>query len=232
MRAVESVRSFVCYPNLDVKLLSSHGGITAAIDGVSHQATEDIAAMTTLPNMKVLVPCDTVSAARLFDVAMETPGPVFARLMRDPLFDLYGPGEEFVLGGSKRVRQGSDVTIVAYGDVVFQALEAAETLASSGIEAEVLDFYSVKPWDRAALERSLARTGALVVVENHQARNGLGYELGVWCLKHRPVPFENLGLQDTFAESGSYARVLSKYGMAAASVAAAARSVVGAKRAR
>jgi len=232
MRAVESVRSFVCYPNLDVKLLSSHGGITAAIDGVSHQATEDIAYMTTLPNMKVLVPADTASATRLFDVAMETPGPVFTRLMRDPLFDLYGPDEPFPLGGSKRVREGSDVTIVAYGDVLFQALEAAETLAAQGVQAEVLDFYSVKPWDQAALDRSLAKTGALVVVENHQARNGLGYELGVWCLKHRPVPFENLGLQDTFAESGSYLKVLARYGMSAASVAAAARGVVAAKKGR
>ncbi len=232
MRALESIRSMICYPNLDVKVISSHSGVTASIDGVSHQATEDVAFMTTLPNMKLLAPADTVSAHRLFDVAMETPGPVFARLMKDPLFELYGADEQFVVGGSKRLREGSDVTVVAYGDVVFQALEAAETLAGSGVQADVLDFYSVKPWDRKALAESLDRTGALVVVENHQARNGLGYELAAWCLKNRPVPFENLGLRDTFAECGGYREVLGKYGLSAAAIAEAARQVVAAKRAR
>ncbi len=232
MRALESIRSMICYPNLDVKLVSSHSGVTASIDGVSHQATEDVALMTTLPNMKLLAPCDTASARALFDVVMETPGPVFARLMKDPLYELYDANERFAAGGSKRLREGSDVTVVAYGDVVFQALEAAETLAGSGVRAEVLDFYSVKPWDRAALSASLDRTGALVVVENHQARNGLGYELAAWCVKNRPVPFENLGLQDTFAESGGYRELLGKYGLSAACIAEAAVHVVAAKKDR
>jgi transketolase len=232
MRALESVRSFVCYPDLDVKLLSSHGGVTAAIDGVSHQATEDIAFMSTIPNMKVLVPADSAAARGLFDVAMTTPGPVFTRLMRDPLFEVYGPSDTFALGGSRRPREGADVTIVTYGDVVFQALLAADELASGGISAEVLDFYSIKPWDIPALAQSLAKTGALVVAENHQARNGLAYELATWCLKHSPVPFENLGLADTFAECGPYAKVLAKYGLAAPSIAEAARKVVAAKKRR
>jgi transketolase len=232
MRALESVRSFVCYPDLDVKLLSSHGGVTAAIDGVSHQATEDIAFMSTIPNMKVLVPADSAAARGLFDVAMTTRGPVFTRLMRDPLFEVYGPSDPFVLGGSRRPREGADVTIVTYGDVVFQALLAADELASGGISAEVLDFYSIKPWDTAALAQSLAKTGALVVAENHQARNGLAYELATWCLKHAPVPFENLGLADTFAECGPYAKVLAKYGLAAPSIAEAARKVVAGKKRR
>jgi transketolase len=232
MRALEALRSFVCYPNLDVKLLSSHGGVTAAIDGVSHQATEDIAFMTTLPNMKVLVPADSAAARGLFDVAMTTPGPVFTRLMRDPLFEIYGPSDTFALGGSTKPRAGADVTIVTYGDIVFQALQAADELASGGISAEVLDFYSVKPWDTRALSESLAKTGALVVAENHQARNGLGYELAAWCLKHAPVPFANLGLAHTFAECGPYAKVLAKYGLAAPSIAEAARGVVAAKKRR
>ena len=117
MRAVEVIRSFICYPHLNVKFLSSHGGLTAAIDGVTHQSTEDIAFMTTLPQMKVLVPADTVAASAAFDIALETPGPVFTRLMRDPMFDLYGPNEGFKLGGSKIVRKGKDVTIATYGDM-------------------------------------------------------------------------------------------------------------------
>ena len=213
MRALESVRTYVCYPNLNVKFLSSHGGITAAIDGVTHQATEDIANMTTLPNMKVFVPADTVAARKLFDAALTTPGPVFVRLMRDPLFDIYEEGDDFVPGGSRVVREGKDITIVTYGDILFQAIEAAETLAEQGIDAEVIDMYSVKPFDRETLLASLAKTRALLVVENHQKRNGLGYELSNFCLKQRPVVFDNLGLDDTFAESGNYDKLLEKYGI-------------------
>lgn len=229
MRALESVRTFICYPNLNVKFLSSHGGFTAAIDGVTHQATEDIANMTTLPNMKVLVPADTAAAEAMPQTALEAPGPVFVRLMRDPLFDIYPAGEKFAVGGSKLVREGSDVTIVAYGDILFQALEAADKLAEKQISAEVLDFYSVKPFDEAALHASLDKTGCLVVAENHQKRNGLGYELSNHLLKKRPVPFENLGLEDTFAESGDYYKLLEKYGLSAGHIAAAAEKVQAAK---
>jgi transketolase len=213
MRALESVRTFVCYPNLNVKFLSSHGGLTAAIDGVTHQATEDIANMTTLPNMKVLVPTDTTAARKLFDVALKTPGPVFVRLMRDPLFDIYDDSEEFVLGGSKLVREGRDITIVTYGDILFEAIEAADELAKDGLSADVIDMYSVKPFDQDALLASISRTNALLVVENHQRRNGLGYELSNFCLKTKPVVFDNLGLDNTFAESGNYYKLLEKYGM-------------------
>jgi transketolase len=231
MRAVEVVRSFVCYPKLNVKFLSSHGGVTAAIDGVTHQATEDIAFMTTLPNMKVLVPADSVAAAGAFDIALGTPGPVFSRLMRDPLWELYPAGTAFELGGSKTVRPGGDVTIATYGDLVFQALEAAETLKAKGIDAEVIDFYSLKPWDKKALAASVARTGALVVAENHQKRNGFGYEVAAWLLEDGPgaLPMGLVGLEDTFAESGEYFKTLAKFGLDAAGIAAKAERVVARK---
>jgi len=229
MRAVETVRTFVCYPNLNVKLLSSHGGITPAIDGVTHQASEDIAMMTTLPNMKVLAPADTFSARKCFDVAMQTPGPVFVRLMRDPLFDVYRPEDEFRLGGSRVVTPGEDVTIATYGDIVFQALAAAEELRTQGVSAEVLDMYSVKPFDAEGLLGSLAKTGALVVAENHQRRNGLGYALSNFCLKHKPVLFENLGLDETFAESGNYYKLIEKYGFSHKHIVAAAKKLVAGK---
>jgi transketolase len=226
MRAVEVVRSFVCYPHLNVKILSSHGGLTAAIDGVTHQASEDIAFMATLPGMKVLVPCDKNSARGAFDIALGTPGPVFTRLMRDPLWDIYPDGEEFALGGSKTLTKGADITIVSYGDIVFQALEAAEALKKKGIEAEVIDMYSVKPFDEKALLRSIKKTGTLLVAENHQRRNGLGYELATFCLKKNPVLFDNLGLDDTFGESGNYYKVIDKYGLSARAIAAAAGRLV------
>lgn len=226
MRALESVRTFVCYPDLNVKFLSSHGGFTPAIDGVTHQATEDIANMTTLPNMKVLVPADTWAAKKLFDTAMQTPGPVFVRLMRDPILDLYEAGDAFRTGGSHVVIEGSDVTIATYGDIVFEAIGAAAILAEEGIRAEVLDLYSIKPFDAATLIKSLDKTGALVVAENHQKRNGLGYALSNFCLKNKVVPFDNLGLEDTFAESGSYGKLLEKYGLSRGHIAGAARRLL------
>ncbi len=215
MRALEAVRSFICYPNLNVKILSSHGGLTAAIDGATHQATEDIAFMSTLPNMKVLCPADPVAAAGCFDTAMATPGPVFTRLMRDKLYDVYSPGEKFPMGGSKTLREGSDITIVTYGDIVFQALEAAEALALEGIEVEVIDMYSIKPFDAPTLNASIGKTGALLVAENHQVRNGLGYDLARHVLTTNPVPFDIAGLEDVFGESGDYQRVIHKYGLSA-----------------
>lgn len=233
MRALEMVRSFACYPDLDVKLMSSHGGLTAAIDGVTHQATEDIAFMTTLPNMKVLVPADPRAARASADLALATRGPVFTRLMRDPLFELYGPAEEFHLGGSKTLRKGGDVAILAYGDMVFQALLAADLLAGRGLEAEVLDLYSVKPWDREAVFAAAGKCGALLVVENHQRRNGLGYEIAATLLREgRCLPFDNLGLDDRFAESGDYFAMIDEYGLGPDSIATAAARLAAMKKGR
>lgn len=226
MRALEAIRSFICYPNLNVKILSSHGGITAAIDGVTHQATEDIANISILPNMRVMVPADTVAAKKIAVESFAVDGPVFTRLMRDPLFDIYGESEEFQFGGSKLLRTGSDVTLVSYGDIVFQALSAAESLANEGIEAEVIDLYCIKPYDREAVLKSIHKTGALVVAENHQAKNGVGYELAHLSVTECPVPFVNLGLQDTFAESGDYPSLIRKYGLSADHIVEAAKSVV------
>lgn len=230
MRALEAIRSFICYPHLNVKFLSSHGGLTAAIDGVTHQSTEDIAFMTTLPQMKVLVPADSAAASAAFDIALATPGPVFTRLMRDPMQELYGPNETFKLGGSKVVRKGKDVTLATYGDMVFQSLLAADELAKQGIDAEVIDFYSLKPWDQATLGESLKKTQALVVAENHQKRNGFGYEAAVWALQNAPVPTELIGLEDTFAESGAYLKTLDKFGLSGAKIAEKAARLVARKR--
>ena len=230
MRAVEAIRSFICYPNLDVKILSSHGGITAAIDGVTHQATEDIGTMSQIPNMRVLCPADPVSARACVASSFSVHGPVFNRLMRDPIQQIYRDGETFPIGGSKLLREGSDLTIVSYGDIVFQALEAADELAAEDITADVIDLYSIKPYDREAVLASIRKTGALVVAENHQARNGVGYELAHLSLTECPVPFANLGLDDTFAESGAYEKLIEKYGLSARHIAEKARGVIKQKR--
>jgi transketolase len=226
MRALEAVRSFIAYPKLNVKLYASHGGLTAAIDGVTHQGSEDIAFMSVIPNIKVIVPTDSVCARAACELALETPGPVFIRLMRDPLFEIYEPGETFKFGGSKTVRKGTDITLASYGDITFQAIQAAEILSQKGISAEVLDLYSVKPVDSAAVLESVRRTGALLVAENHQKRNGLGYELAALLLKEEPVPFDHLGLEDRFAESGNYFSMIDKFGFSAAKIAQAAERLL------
>ena len=226
MRALEVVRSFICYPNLNVKILSSHGGLSAAIDGTTHQATEDISFMSTLPNMKVFVPCDEISARKTFDLSINTSGPVFTRLLRDNYSNIYNENDEFVCGGSHIIRKGKDITIATYGDIVFQALEAAEILAGQGIDAEVIDFYSVKPFDAETLLNSISKTGALLVAENHQSRNGLGYEMAAFCIKNKQIAFDNIGLEDTFGESGNYLKVLDKYGLSARCIADKAKHVV------
>ncbi len=230
MRAIEAIRTFICYPNLNVKFLSSHGGVTPAIDGVTHQATEDIGIMTTLPNMKVLAPADTESAKKIFDVAIKTPGPVFVRLMRDPLFDIYSKEDAFKLEGSKTIRKGKDITVVTYGDTIFQALEAADELEKENISIEIIDMYSIKPFDKKNLLNSISKTEALLVVEDHQKRNGLGYELSNFCLKNKPVIFDNLGLNDTFAESGNYYKIIDKYGISKKHIFNKAEELISKKR--
>ncbi|WP_026972020.1 transketolase family protein [Aliagarivorans marinus] len=216
MRALESVRSFICYPNLNVKLMSSHGGTTAAIDGVTHQASEDMALMTSLPNMHVFAPCDSASSRALFDVTMETQGPVYCRLMRDSYYELYDESATFKCGGSNVLCEGDDLTIVSYGDILFQAIEAAEELRASGVSVEVVDAYSVKPLDWDTIGKSIAKTGRVIVAEGHQQRNGMAYEIACRMAKQGlSAKFDHLGLKDTFAESGAYPLLLDKYGLSA-----------------
>lgn len=214
MRALESVRSFICYPNLNVKLMSSHGGTTAAIDGVTHQASEDMALMSTLPNMHVFAPCDTASSRALFDVTMETQGPVYCRLMRDAYYELYDESAEFKCGGSNTLLKGSDITIISYGDILFQALEAANELKAAGVSVELIDAYSVKPLDWKSISASIKKTGRVIIAEGHQKRNGMAYDIATRMAKEQiQAQFDHLGLDDTFAESGAYPLLLDKYGL-------------------
>nr|WP_319473821.1 transketolase C-terminal domain-containing protein [uncultured Sphaerochaeta sp.] len=231
MRAVESMRTYICYPDLNVKFLSSHGGVTAAIDGATHQATEDMAIVSSFPNMKVLCPADSASAAKILDLSLETPGPVFVRLMRDPLYEIYDDSYTFKIGGSHVVRKGSDVTLVTYGDMVFQSLEAASILEEKGISVEVIDMYSIKPIDKETLLASVKKTGAVVVAENHQKKNGLGYAVPHYLAKiDCTVPFSHIGLDDTFAESGDYLQVLEAYGLSARCITEAIESTLARKQ--
>lgn len=227
MRALESVRSFICYPNLNVKLMSSHGGTTAAIDGVTHQASEDMAFMTSIPNMHVFAPCDTASSRALFDVTLETNGPVYCRLMRDAYYELYDETATFKCGGSNTVKEGKDLTIVSYGDILFQAIMAAEELEKQGHSVEVIDAYSVKPLDWESIKTSIQKTGRIIVAEGHQKRNGMAYEIAArMACDGVTAKFAHLGMDDVFAESGDYSLLIDKYGFSAAKITEVGKSLL------
>lgn len=211
-RALEAIRTFICYPILNVKFMGTHGGLTAAIDGVTHQATEDVANISTLPNIKMAIPCDNNSARKIFDLSINTPGPFYIRLLRDNYYDLYDENAEFHLGGAHIIKEGKDITIGTYGDTIFQAIEAAKRLEKKGINTEIIDFYCIKPFDYETLTKSIAKTKKLLIIENHQQRNGIGYEVANYLINNKIyIPYRNIGIKDTFAESGKYSDIINKY---------------------
>ena len=173
-RAYDQIRNTVCYSNLNVKVAPTHAGVSVGPDGGSHQMLEDISLMAGLPNMRVLVPADYAAACAALRLAAATPGPVYVRMGRASVPAVYADGVELELGCAYVLRQGTDVTIVACGVEVEQALAAAEELAAEGISAEVIDAFSVKPLDRETIVASAKKTGRVVVAEEHSVHGGLG----------------------------------------------------------
>jgi transketolase len=216
-----AVRAQVCYGNLNVKLGGGYGGVSAAYDGATHHALEDIAVMRTLPRMRVIVPADPASTRWATRKAAELWGPVYLRLSRDVYPDLYDESMRFELGRGAVVREGKDVTVIACGIQVHKALEAAELFAQKGVSVRVVDMYSVKPIDRELILRCAKETGAIVCAEEHNIYGGLGGAVAeVLAWGGAGVPTEFVGTTDTFTESGSYKDLLAKYGLDTAGVAA------------
>ena len=213
MRACEQVRTFVAYPQMNVKICVSHGGITPANDGVTHQATEDLGIMRTIPDMTVLMPADAVSTKKLVIAAAEWDGPVYLRLTRDGVPVIYNEGTNFIIGKGILLREGKDVTIIAIGDMVSKALEATDIFSKQGVLAEVIDMHTIKPLDESVVFNSVRKTGAVVTVEDHQVECGLGSAVSGFLGENYPVPIQRVGLRNTFAESGEYELLLKKYRM-------------------
>jgi len=218
MRACEQVRTFIAYPSLNVKIACSHGGVTPGSDGVTHQATEDLGIMRTIPRMTVIMPADFYATKKLVRAAAEMDGPVYLRFTRDAVPIIYDENEPFVIGKGKRIRQGKDVSLIAIGDFVSIALEARERLAQTGIDAEVIDMHTLKPIDREMVLATARKTGRVVTMEDHQINGGLGSAVAEVLGESCPTPMRRIGLRDTFAESGEYRLLLKKYGMDASSV--------------
>jgi transketolase len=225
-----STRAQVCYGNLNVKLAGAYCGMSDALDGATHHATEDIAVMRALPNMQVIVPADPESTRWATRYAAEHTGPVYLRLSRTEYPDLYPAGTQFQPGKGKVVRQGSDCTVFAIGIMVHKALEAAELLKAEGIELEVIDLVSVKPIDRELIAASAKKTGAVVCAEEHQIYGGAGSAVAeVLAGEGVGAPTEFVGIQDVFTETGKYDGLMETYGLDAKSVAQAAKRAISRK---
>ena len=226
-RAFEQVRNSIGYPHLDVKIGATHAGLSVDEDGATHQCCEDIALMRTIPGMTVIVPSDDVEARAATRAAYEMDGPVylrFCRLATSVVNDR--PDYDFKVGKAYVLREGTDVTIVACGLMVEQALEAARQLEASGVSAEVINAPTVKPLDAETIVASARKTGWVVTAEEHSVIGGLGSAVCDVLSEQHPVPVRKVGVEDTFGESGPAVEVLKKYGLTAEHVAEAALSLV------
>jgi len=228
-RAYDQIRMCVAFPELNVKLVGSHGGITVGEDGASQHAIEDIALATSLPGFTVIVPADEFATRALVEAAALYRGPVYIRLGRPRAPIVYDENSQFEIGKAVILREGRDCTIIANGFMVIEALEAAEALMAEGLEAGVIDMHTVKPLDEVAVERAARQTGAIVTAEEHQIWGGLGSAVARVLARRYPVPMEFVAINDTYAESGKPEELLKKYGLTAADIARAVRKVVQVK---
>jgi transketolase len=229
MRALDQVRNSVHYPRLNVKIASSHGGITPGPDGPTHQGQEDLNLMRCIANATVVAAADTATTKLATWAAAEWDGPVYLSFTRDPVPELYDLDFPFEIGKAVVVREGSDATIVAIRDMVSQALVAAQILSDQGLDVRVIDCHTLKPLDEAVILAAAEETGALVTAESNIIYGGLGSAVAEVLVEHHPVPMQRIGMRDTFAESGPYLDLLAKYGMSAADIAAAVKSVIARK---
>ncbi len=226
MRICEMIRQEICYPHLNVKIACSHGGLTPANDGASHQCIEDLGILRTLPNMTVVMPADYVSAKALVKAAAAYDGPVYLRFTRDAVPQVYEEGEAFEIGRAKLLQEGHDVSIIANGDTVCIALEAAEKLAAKGIRARVLDMHTVKPLDKEAVEACIRETGRIVTVEDHNILNGLGSAVADLVAEHGGARLRKIGVQDQFGQSAPYERLLALNGITADNIVLQAETLL------
>ena len=213
LRMCEMIRQEICYPNLNVKIACSHGGLTPANDGASHQAIEDMGVLRTLPNMTVIMPADYVAAKKLTRQAAETYGPMYLRFTRDAIPQIYDEDAEFVIGKANQLKEGKDVAIIANGDTVRLALDAAKELEAKGITARVLDMHTVKPLDTEAVTACINEIGKVITVEDHNILNGLGSAVCEVAAEMGKGVVKRIGVQDQYGQSAPYERLLAMNGI-------------------
>lgn len=225
LRMCEQIRQEMCYTNLNVKIACSHGGLTPANDGASHQAIEDMGVLRTIPNMTVIQPADYVAARKLVRAAAKTYGPMFLRFTRDAVPVIYDEDAEFTIGKANLLREGKDVALIAVGDTVRLAIDAAKALHEQGIEARVLDMHTIKPLDEAAVNACIADIGKIVTIEDHNKINGLGSAVCECVAEAGHSIVRRVGIQDQFGESAPYERLLAKNGITVENIVAQAKAI-------
>jgi transketolase len=228
--AFDQLRMAVAQPRTNVKLVASHGGVVTGEDGASAEALEDLALMLSMPPFNVIFPADVVEAEQAIEVAARTEGPFYIRTLRPKTPVIYDDsGYRFELGHWDRLRDGSDVTLIACGELVKAALDASEALSGEGISARVLNAASLRPMDRGALLSAARETGAIVTAEDHFIHGGLGGLVATALAEEHPVPIAYVGMRDRYGTSGTWGELLEHFALTPAAIAQAARDVIGRK---
>jgi len=229
-RALEMIRTHLCYGKANVKLMGAYAGLSDSFDGPTHHSITDVAIMRSLPNMTIVVPGDSVALAKLLPQIADWKGPVYMRLNRNEVPVLFDESYSPQIGKAVTVREGKDLTIIACGLMLSRSLEAAELLTLAGVTARVLDMHTIKPIDRDAIISAAKDTGAIVTVEEHSVIGGLGGAVAEIVCEECSVPVKRVGLRDCFAETGPYDAILEAYGMSTEHIVEAAKVALQAKR--
>jgi transketolase len=225
-RVYDQIRQSIAYSGKNVKICASHAGLTLGEDGATHQILEDIGMMKMLPGMTVINTCDYNQTKAATKAIADYNGPVYLRFGRPKVANFTPEDQTFEIGKAIQLQEGSDVTIVATGHLVWEALQAAETLNEQGITADVINIHTIKPLDEAAILNSVAKTNCIVTAEEHNILGGLGESVARVLAKNNPTPQEFVATQDTFGESGTPAQLMEKYGLNASAIVNATQRVL------
>jgi transketolase len=229
-KGFEQLRVTAAFPNVNVKIVGTHSGISIGEDGPSQMSIEDLSLACSLPGFTVLSPADEVSMTQLIHAAADHVGPMFIRAGRAKVPVIYNADQQFTIGKAIQLIEGTDVTLIATGLMVAEAIKASEALAAEGVSARVIDMHTIRPLDREAIATAARETGALVVAEEHLIDAGLGVRVAQVASETHPVPMEFVGVHNTYAESATPEQLLDKYGLIARDVIAAAKRVLARKR--
>ena len=231
-RAADQIRVTVAYTNLNVKIAGAHGGISVGPDGATHQAMEEISIIRSIPNMNMVVPCDYWETYKATVAAAQHQGPVYLRFGREDVPVVTNEQTPFTFGKGEVFAEGRDLTIIACGVMVYEALRARETLAGADVSARVVNLHTVKPLDRALIVKCARETGAIITAEEHQVNGGLGGAVAETVVQEHPVPMELVAVHDRFGQSGKPAELMDAFGLRARDIVAAAEKLMARKRAR
>jgi transketolase len=231
-RSADQIRVTVAYTDLPVKIGGAHGGISVGPDGATHQAMEEIAIVRSIPNMRMIVPCDYWETRKATVAVADDPHPGYIRFGREAVPVVTGPDSPFTIGKANTLRDGSDVALIACGVMVYEALVAAEALDGRGIRARVVNMHTIKPLDLEAVERAARECGAIVTAEEHQIHGGLGGAVAEAVVRVHPVPMELVAVHDRFGRSGKQDELMTAFGIKSPDIVRAAERVVARKHSR